>query len=63
MTIQGDSQLIIYQMTGKYKCKDQKMIEIKKEIMKVIEENKIEIKFEWIEREKNKIADKLCNLI
>lgn len=58
--IQGDSQLIIYQLCGKYKCKNDKLIIYYNQIKDLIKKfDKIE--YQWIPRELNKDADGLCN--
>jgi ribonuclease HI len=58
--IKGDSQLVIYQIIGKYKVKAVKIIPLYQKVMSLI--SKFEnICIEWIPREKNSEADKLSN--
>ena len=58
--IQGDSQLIINQLCGKYKVKSEKLkiyYEKTKTLMKMFKN----LQIEWIPREKNNEADALAN--
>jgi ribonuclease HI len=61
LRIVGDSQIIIYQVTGKYRCKSahlKPLLSRVKELLNLIPEYKIE----WLERNSNK-ADKYSRLI
>jgi len=57
-----DSELIVKQLKGEYKVKDEKMILLKKSVDNLFTKFKsIEIKH--VKREKNSFADKLVNLV
>lgn len=58
--IQGDSQLIINQICGKYRIRSEKLMHYYKRV-KSLMENFHNIQIEWIERNKNKEADDLAN--
>jgi ribonuclease HI len=61
MIVEGDSLLVINQMTGKYKCKSPNLIELyekSKELEKLFEE----LHFNHILRNENKRADQLSNI-
>ena len=58
--IQGDSQLIINQICGKYRIRSEKLMFYYKRV-KSLMENFHNIQIEWIERNKNKEADDLAN--
>jgi ribonuclease HI len=58
--IKGDSQLVIYQIKGKYKVKAIKIIPLYQQVMTLISKfNDVDI--EWVPREENSEADKLTN--
>jgi ribonuclease HI len=66
ITIQGDSQLVICQLSGKYKCKTPHLIpywESSKKIEEKLLHCGIPINYQWVRREKNKTADALGRLI
>lgn len=56
-----DSKLVISQLSGQWKIKEQRLKNIAHEIQKMIEESWIRILFHWIPREENKEADALSN--
>lgn len=58
--VEGDSMLIIKQMTGKNKVNSPNLIELNKLAMK-LKSNFENITFEHIYRDKNTRADELCN--
>lgn len=58
--IQGDSQLIINQISGKYKVKSEKLMSYYEKTKSLIK-NFDNIKIEWIARDNNKDADNLAN--
>jgi ribonuclease HI len=58
--IQGDSQLIINQLSGKYKVKSEKL-KIYYEKTKILIQKFENIHIEWISRENNNEADALAN--
>lgn len=53
--IYGDSELIINQVLGKYRCDNESLKPLHKKVKSLMKNNKIK----WIPREKNIIADKL----
>ena len=57
-----DSSLVINQLAWDWKIKKQELKDIHTKIIKLIEDNKIKLTFTWIEREKNKEADRLSNV-
>uniref|UniRef100_A0A6C0AEV7 RNase H type-1 domain-containing protein n=1 Tax=viral metagenome TaxID=1070528 RepID=A0A6C0AEV7_9ZZZZ len=57
--IRGDSMLVINQMTGKWQCKSNNLIQLFERCKKY---NKDTYKYEYIPREKNKRADQLANI-
>jgi ribonuclease HI len=59
--VQGDSELIINQMTGKYKCKSVNLFSLH-ERAKYLESNFKSIEFQHIPRHLNKRADELANI-
>lgn len=63
--IQGDSQLIIYQMIGKYRVNAENLKSFHMEAKTLIEyfKNKdIKIEFKWVNREFNSEADRLSKV-
>jgi ribonuclease HI len=58
--IQGDSQLIINQLSGKYKVKSEKL-KIYFDKTKILIKKFENLHIEWITREKNNAADSLAN--
>jgi len=58
ITVRSDSQLVVRQLNGQYRVKNQKLKELKNELLSLLPKD-LEIVFENIPREKNKIADKL----
>lgn len=59
--VQGDSQLVINQMTGKYKCNSLSLIELY-DAAKALEKSFVKIHYEHILRNFNKRADELSNI-
>lgn len=62
LTIKGDSQLVIFQISGEWRVKNKDLKPLHREAMELIEAIRsrgIEIKIEWIDRKDNKQADKL----
>lgn len=57
-----DSNLVISQLSWKWKIKKIELWIINKDILKIIFENNLKISYNWIEREKNKEADRLSNI-
>lgn len=61
LTIYGDSQLVIYQLTEKYKCKAPHLIKLKTRCLELL--SKLgNYSAEWIKRENNSRADELTEL-
>jgi ribonuclease HI len=60
ITIKGDSQLVIYQIKGRYKVNATRIIPLYQKVTSLISEFN-EVLVEWIPREKNSEADKLTN--
>jgi ribonuclease HI len=58
--IKGDSQLVIYQIKGRYKVKAMKIIPLYQKVMSLISKFN-DVRLEWIPREKNSEADKLTS--
>lgn len=60
----GDSQLIVYQLTGRYKVNDPVLRPHYEEAKKFIDELRkhTKVSLNWFRREYNKEADELCNL-
>lgn len=56
-----DSELVVRQLTGIYKVKDEKIRELFFEIKSLLEKTKVKYSFNNIPREKNKLADFLVN--
>jgi len=58
--VKGDSSLVIYQMTGKYKVKAPHLIPLYNEAKELIKD--MDVTFLYIPREENKEADYLANM-
>ncbi len=56
-----DSELVVKQINGEYKVKDEKLAGLFSEVKKVLESLPIKILFISVPRDKNKIADLLVN--
>lgn len=56
-----DSELIVRQINGKYKVKDENLKKLHTEVNNKIGKMAIEISFKNVPREQNKIADRLVN--
>jgi ribonuclease H / adenosylcobalamin/alpha-ribazole phosphatase len=62
LTIHSDSQLIVNQIMGRWRVKDQNLLAIRRKLIPVIKTfDHFEIK--WIPRERNKDADAMCTEI
>lgn len=57
-----DSELVVRQLNGQYKVKDEKIVPLKKQII-TLSENFAKISFNHVPREKNRLADRLVNVI
>jgi ribonuclease HI len=58
----ADSNLLISQLSGKWKIKKEELKEIYSKILWLLNESKVKINYFWIPREKNKEADRLSNV-
>ncbi|MBW7954315.1 ribonuclease HI family protein [Candidatus Gracilibacteria bacterium] len=58
----ADSKLVIEQLSGRWKIKKEELKKLNNDILELILENNIKIKYTWIERELNKEADRLSNV-
>ncbi|RAL57762.1 hypothetical protein BLD25_00180 [Candidatus Gracilibacteria bacterium GN02-872] len=57
-----DSNLVINQLSGNWRIKKSELKELNDDILKIISDNSIKISYNWIERAKNKEADRLSNI-
>lgn len=62
LKICGDSQLVIFQMDGKWQVKDEKLKLLHHKAMDLVVSLRHEPSFHYIRREENNRADKLANL-
>lgn len=60
ITIKGDSQLVINQLKGKWKVKSHTSKNFVPHIKDLLKGKEVELV--WVPREKNKEADRLCNV-
>jgi ribonuclease HI len=60
LEVKGDSQLIIRQISGRYKVKSENLIPLFNEARKLCK-NFEKLTFKWVERDKNSITDTLSN--
>lgn len=58
-----DSELVVNQLTGKYKIKSPKLSQIISQINTAKQKLPISVNFQYIPREQNKAADKLVNQV
>jgi ribonuclease HI len=59
----GDSQLVLNQLSGKWKCKKPHLQALKRRVDEIIQQLKFErVEVRWIPREQNKEADTLSKL-
>ncbi|MFP3950101.1 MAG: ribonuclease HI family protein [Candidatus Micrarchaeia archaeon] len=56
--IRTDSRLVVRQLSGKFRIKKPHLRELKAEIEELSEG--LDVRYTWIERDKNKLADKLA---
>lgn len=57
-----DSELVVKQLNGLYKIKNEILRELSLEIKKIIKENSLKVIFKNVRREENKRADELVNI-
>jgi ribonuclease HI len=60
VTFIADSQLIVYHLTGDWKCKSSKLRVTRDEIRAIVKALPFPVSFTWMRREHNKNADTLC---
>ncbi len=56
-----DSELVVKQLTGHYKIKDAKLIDLSLRVKKIIHDNNLKVNFVHVPRKENSYADKLVN--
>ena len=56
-----DSQLVVEQLNGNYKIKQPHILEFVNEVKKIMQDIDLDISYNFIPREQNKLADKLVN--
>jgi probable phosphoglycerate mutase len=59
--VKMDSQLVIRQMTGEYKIKNQNLLDIATQAIKIFPTERVS--YTWIPREQNKEPDVLLNIV
>jgi len=60
LEVRGDSQLVIRQISGRYRVKSENLIPLFNEARKLCE-NFEKLSFKWVEREENSYTDSLSN--
>ena len=60
LLVRSDSQLVVYQMLGKYQVHDRKLVPLYVEAYHLSQAVGA-VTFEWVRRERNTQADRLCN--
>jgi len=63
LTIYSDSELMVKQMSGKYRVKNADLIDLYSEAKEIVNQFEGVIRFHHIPREKNKRTDELCNQV
>jgi ribonuclease HI len=61
IVFKSDSELVVKQINGLYKIKNQTLKKLYEEVKKIIFENKLEVTFINIPREENTLSDELVN--
>ena len=59
VTVYSDSQLVVNQWSGEFKCKNEELLRIKNACKRVASLKKLKIDLKWIPREKNIFGKKL----
>lgn len=59
--IKSDSQLIVKQLTGDYKVKARRIMDLYKQVL-LLKTNFKDVQIDWIPRENNREADRLTNI-
>lgn len=60
LQVYGDSRLVINQMSGQWKVNNQNLAKIKEETSSIIKKHGLKVRFTWVPREQNSIADRLA---
>ncbi|MCQ5374761.1 MAG: ribonuclease HI family protein [Candidatus Methanomethylicia archaeon] len=61
LIVKGDSQLVIRQMRGEYAVRARRLINLHERAKQLVQHFK-SVAFEWVPREENVYADRLCRL-
>ncbi len=62
LLIHSDSELLVKQMRGEYKVKNEELRELFAQASRLVRQFTGDVKFKHVRREHNKRADELCNL-
>lgn len=62
LLVHSDSELMVRQVNGEYKVKDQKLQEYHREVMQLIAGGSVSCEIRHIPRSENKEADRLANM-
>lgn len=57
-----DSELVVKQLNGIYKIKDDKMIDLSLKVKKIINQNELKVTFKSVLRKNNELSDRLVNM-
>ena len=60
LLIKGDSKLVINQMAGNWKISNAVLKELAIQIGELIDKHNLKVKYEWVPRDKNSVADNLA---
>lgn len=58
LTVYGDSQLIIYQVTGKWQCKDAALAQLCRQARQLASQVRGGVEYRWVPRAQNGLADR-----
>ena len=61
LLVRADSQLIVYQITGTYSIRQNRLHALERSVAKIVKEIDCPVRFEWIRREQNSEADALAS--
>jgi ribonuclease HI len=62
LVVHSDSELMVRQVNGEYKVKDQNLKELHKKVSKLLGESGFRFELKHISREENRDADRLANI-
>ncbi|MBI4536285.1 MAG: ribonuclease HI family protein [Ignavibacteriae bacterium] len=62
LVVSSDSELMVRQVNGKYKVKDEKLRRYFQQVQAILEESPFEFELKHVSREENHEADRLANL-